>query len=414
MTTKENCELYLKYKYYYYCVGQPLVSDSAFDKFEAELRSTGDSLALKVVDLVDFPSIDVIEALGFNVDNIAPEAKSKRNETKMPHYSKMLSIQKVQCNDINNLPIHDVELFLNRQKSDYYEATLKYDGNSMNCIYRDGKLIDALTRGDGVVGLSKLNKMRLIVPNSINISGIVEVRGEVLIRKKLFREKYAKGEGFVQSERNWIAGVISKEDIDVKQFSDLTFVAYSLVRIIDGKEEYIDNAMEVLYENGFNKSYKPIVEKMYSIDDFETLHKRFLKYKEDSEFLIDGWVLKYPEKFRAKMGDNGHYWKWNLALKYESNTAIATISDIQWSLGKDGHLTPIAIFNPSVELDGVMVSKASLSNIGVLINQGATPGAIVKIKSAGEIIPAIIEIVMHSPSHSHYLEAFNNFVKNQK
>lgn len=407
---KTKCERYLKYKYYYYCVGQPLITDFEFDKFEKELRDTNDELALKVVDLVDFPSIDVIESLGFNLDNIAPEVKSKRDETKRHHYSKMLSIQKIQVNDPSNLPYHSLELFLNRQKADYYEASLKYDGNSMNCIYKNGKLVDALTRGDGKVGLSKLNKMRLIVPNTINIDGIVEIRGEVLIRKKLFRSKYAT-EGKIENERNWVAGVISKEDIDIKQFSDLTFVAYSLVKIVDGEEEYIENAMETLYENGFNNSYKPETIKMNSIDDFEKIYNHFSKYKEESEFLIDGLVLKFPEKFRSKMGDNNHYWKWCVAIKFPPTIVSTTIEDIQWELGKDGHLVPIGILKP-VELGGTVVSRVSLHNIGYIIKNKTFKNCKIALVKSGEIIPMVKDVLEASPNAHLYIKEFMNFSDN--
>lgn len=414
MNLKQKCEAYLRAKYEYYILGAPKMLDSQFDKLEEELRSTGESLALTVVDLVDFPSVDIIESLGFNIDNIAPNEKIKRNETKYKHYTPMLSIQKVQCNDENNLPYHDIELFLNRISNiKEYDVELKYDGNSMSYIYKDGKLFQCLTRGDGKLALDR-PKMKLIVPNSIPFTGVVvEIRGEVLIKKKLFRDKYADPTK-IQNERNVVAGYISTEDMDIKVINDLTFVAYSIVKIKDnGKVEYIDNSMKVLSDIGFNKKYTPIIEKLSNVSDFDSIYKKFKKYKEESPFLIDGFVIKFPEKVRAKMGDNGHYVKWGLACKFVSEEVFTKIIDIEWTCSKNAEMCPVAILEPVVLLDTI-VTRASLSNLGNIYKNKTYIGSICSLKKSGDIIPMITGVLEQSPYEKDYDKEIEDFIEKCK
>ena len=101
------------------------VPDYVFDKFEEELKSTNDDLALKVVNLVDFPSVEIIESLELDINNIAPNVKIKRNETKYNHYTQCLSIQKFQCNDEDDLPYHEIDLFLKRMSTSNYAVRIK-------------------------------------------------------------------------------------------------------------------------------------------------------------------------------------------------------------------------------------------------------------------------------------------------
>jgi DNA ligase (NAD+) len=403
---KNLCERYLKYKYQYYIIGNSELSDASFDAFEEKLKNTGDELALQVVELVDFPSVDVIESLGLDINNIAPNEKVKRNEMKYKHYTPMLSIQKVQCNDEDDLPYHEIDLFLKRMTTSKYAVELKYDGNSMSYIYKDGKLFQCLTRGDGKLALDR-PKMKLLVPNTIPIDGVVEIRGEVLIEKKLFREKYADPDK-VQNERNVVAGYISTEDIDIKIINDLTFVAYSIVKVKDDKIEYIEDSMKVLSDMGFNRKYVPKFEEMKNISDFDKIYKKFKQYKEESQFLIDGFVIKFPENLRYKMGDNGHHVKWALACKFKSEEVTTTIINIEWSYGKN-EICPVAILEPVILLD-TMVSRCSLHNLGFIINNGAFPGAIISLKKSGDIIPRLTSVVEPSPDTDEYMKQYINFI----
>lgn len=399
-------EKFLRAKYEYYILGVPTMLDSDFDKLEKKLRDLGSN----ITDLVDFPSIEELEKLGFDIDKIAPISVVKNTGIKTKHWTSMLSIQKLQANDPKNLPYHDLDLFLSRKKTSSYEVGLKFDGNSISLSYNNFKLETALTRGDGIKGIDKTHKLKLIVPNTISLDGRFEIRGEVVISKELFRKKYADPSK-VQNERNVVAGYLSDEDVDIRIINDLTFIAYSIVKIkSDGTQEYIVESMKILESLGFNKKYKPIIEYMSSSKDFDRIYNDFKKYKEDCPFLIDGIVIKYPEELRLSMGDNGHYWKWCLAIKFQSEEVSTRIISIEWRLGKDSYLTPVAILDPVVLLD-TTVTRCSLSNLGVLVNKGAFPGAVISLKKSGDIIPMLTSVLEKSKDHELYMKEFNDIKK---
>lgn len=410
MTIKEKCEKYLRYKYTYY-LGIPIISDAEFDKFEAELKSTGDELALKVTDFVDFPDTKEIEDLGLNLNEIAPELKIKRDETKYNHPKNfpMLSLEKIQVNDINNIPSTKIQNFFDRCKTDLLEITPKYDGNSLELIYENGKLIRALSRGNGLVGLDKTNKARLIVPNVIPHNGKLVVRGEVIIEEKLFNKYRTIGK--VENSRNWLAGKMGDENIDFKVIKDFSFIAYTLVEIKDEKIFHMENSMKQLLDLGFNKKHQPKVNFIKpTIDNFISAYKDFKNYREnDCPYSLDGFVIKFKESLREKMGSTTHHTKSAIAIKFESDEVETTIVDIEWSHGKNGEFCPIAILEP-VELLGTIVKKCSLNNLGFIIKNGAFPGSVITLRKAGEIIPQLTSIVALSEDHDLYIKEYENFL----
>ena len=411
MTIKEKCEKYLQYKYEYYIVGEPSVSDYEFDVFEKELISTKDELALKVTNLVDFPSIKKIEELGLDINKIAPDYKVKLDDTDYPHSTPMLSTQKIQVNDEENLPLDEVKLFFNRFPSPYFECTPKYDGNGLEALYEDGKLVRILTRGDKNFGKDKTKKLSLLFPSSIPRKGRIEVRGEVVVNENFWKENFSRNDpSNPDNGRNWIAGIIRKEDYHINELDALVFVAFSMVDITN-EPTYIENEIEELEKNGFNKTHKPFIKRISGINDFESMYYEYKKYREECEFMLDGIVIKYPENIRTKLGANDKYPKWSVAIKFIPELVSTKILSITWTLGKDGHLTPIAELEP-VELLGTMVRRASLANLGNIQRRGAYPGAIVSLKKSGEIIPMIIEVLEKSPDHDLYEKELNEFLLN--
>jgi len=409
---KEQLENYLRYKYEYYILCKPTILDSDFDKFEKnieelckDLQPDLKELYTKVLEMVDFPTIKEIEALGLNPKNIV--SFDKRDETKYPHYTPMISIQKIQVNDENDKPYDEYQLFLNRRKVDYVEGSPKYDGNGIENIYIDGKLHQALTRGDKLEGCDRTTKMKLIVPNEISFfkDKIVEVRGELVIDIKLWERKYSDPDK-PDNPRNYIGGVLNNEKYSLQEINELVYVAYSLV-VIDKqtkKIEYPDNSMELLEQMGFNQKHKPFFYRV-SPDSkgFDDIYEKFKEYREECPYLLDGIVVKMPEIVRSKMGTNNKYPYWCVAIKFESQEVSTYILDYEWTLGTNGEMTPTAILEP-VELLGTKVTRASLSNLGNIIRRGLFPGAKVAIKKSGEIIPYVTGILEKSPKHDEYLK----------
>jgi len=399
---------YLKAKYFYYIVGEPIMLDSAFDKLEDELKNINSP----VVELVDFPTEKEIENLGFKLSSIVP--KVKRDEKKYNHPTNMLSIEKIQINDEENLPENLIKNFFSRTiNSNGYECSLKYDGNGIECIYEGKKLKQILTRGDKTKGLDKTNKLKYIVPNEIpvNDNKIYQIRGEIVVDVEVWDKKYNNPEpGKVSNPRNWLAGIINRDELNMDTLNDLIFVAYDLVSIDENNIIHIENTMNKLKEFNFNQKYEPETITIFNYEDFKDMYFKMKENKENSNYLIDGIVIKYPEKLRNKLGETSHHPKWCIAIKIPSKEVETYIKDIQWNMGKNRDLTPVAILEP-VELLGTIVKKASLSNLGNMFKIGAFPGAKVSLKKSGEIIPMITNVIEKSKDHDVYLEQFNLFVK---
>jgi DNA ligase (NAD+) len=402
MRDKKKEILYLKAKYYYYIVCEPIMLDSAFDKLEAELKQMNSP----VVELVDFPTEKEIENLGFKLSFIVP--KVDRDEKKYNHPTNMLSIEKIQVNDETEFPENAIRNFLARiTNKKGFEASLKYDGNGIETIYHGKNLNQVLTRGDKTKGLDKTNKLKYVVPNTIPVDDdrIYQVRGEFVIDVDVWDKKYNNPEpGKVSNPRNFLSGIISRDELNIDTLNDLVFVAYDLVAIDkDGNIEHIPDTMNKLKEFGFNDKYEPETIMINSYDDFEKMYFDMKQNREDSNYLIDGIVIKYPEELRNKLGETSHHPKSMVAIKFPAIEVETTIIDIEWNMGKNRDLTPIAILEP-VELLGSIVRRTTLSNIGNMFKIGAFPGSRVSIRKAGEIIPQITNIIEKSPNHDEYMK----------
>jgi DNA ligase (NAD+) len=410
LSTKElkiKEELYLKAKYQYYIIGNSIMLDSTFDKLEEELKENNS----KVVELVDFPSTIELKNMGYDISNIIDT--QEKDETKYNHLTPYLSLEKIQINDEKNIPYDSIKLFLDRLLNiKQWEVSLKYDGNAQEIIYIDGKLHQALTRGDKLYGFDKTNKLKYLVPNEIPIKGKVQIRGELVLNKDLFINKYfdEKKTDTGQNARNTVAGIINRDDYNVNELQDLIYVAYDLVKIDDNNNSYnVENTMETLYDIGFNQKYKPEILYLNNISEFDDLYFKMKKLKEDSQFLIDGFVIKFEERYRNILGSTNHHSKSVIAIKFKSEETETEILDIEWSLGKNRELTPVALLKKTMLL-GTLVGRASLSNIGVIISNKYFPGAKVRLKKSGEIIPMIIALVEHSPLENEYMKQFNDFL----
>lgn len=421
MNIKEKCEEYLKHKYLYYCVGKPIISDYEFDLFEKKLRNTGDDLAIKVTEIVDFPSLETIKNLGLNINNIAPVVKVKRSLDDHKHLTPMLSIKKVQIQNEEefekNEDYNDLVLFFNKMKTDYYIAEPKFDGNGLEVIYKDGKLFQILTRGDSETGKDKTKKLSIVntIPSRIDKMGVIEVRGELLCKQKVWEQKYKsydENKETGQNSRNWVGGVVSKEDYIIEEILDLDFCAFSLVNVDGDNIEYFENESEELKKLGFNNGIDIYTKKIKDISDFRDLYFDYKNYRENiSVYQLDGIVLKYKELQRKKLSSNSKYPFWCCAIKYKAEIATSEIMDIIWTSSKNGQMTPIAIIKPTIMFDGRILRRASLSNIGTIYKNKSYVGSIVELRLAGDIIGQVVGVISPSPNEKIYDKQLEDFMK---
>jgi len=388
--------LYLRCKEKYYNGEQSELSDPEFDALEVKLKSEGSK-----------------------VPYIVGTKKLISKEEKHNHPNPMLSLEKLQVVDDNNL-LEEPEFFKRlltwMKKSAEIEFTPKYDGNALNCIYRNGVLDKVVTRGDGEKGVDKTNKMKYIVPNTISDkSPVVEVRGEGLIPLSTFVEKYAV-EGEIKNARNVLAGLLGTDDLPMEKILDIVFAAYSYTKTSSsGKLEFAHNTMMDLHMMGFNKEYSVKTAYLQTtgktdeqlIEEFTKIYQDFKSYrKNESEFLLDGIVLKYQESERYKAGETSHHPRWAMSVKFETEKVKTKILDIEWTVGTTGEINPVAILEP-IELLGTMVKKASLYNLGKIVENGTWPGAEVLIRKSGEIIPQVVTVLKRSENEDLYMQQYN-------
>lgn len=413
---KSLCEQYLRHKYLYYIKNEPEIEDYEFDEFEQELRDLNIPLINDVLELVDFPSIDEIKELKLDPKNIVDQ--NFKDIVKYPHLTPMLSTEKIKVEQGDKMPWNALKLFFSRLNVKEWTCELKYDGNGIEYLYNhDGTLRQCLTRGNKTRGLDKTLNLKHIAPQKLNVEILdikegetIEVRGEVVIDRFLWKQKYSKNDPLKpDNARNYVGGVINNESFNLQQLNDLVYVAYSLV-IVDanGSKRYIPKTLQVLESLGFNQKYKPNEITIHSIDEFEAMYFEYKKIRETHQFLLDGIVIKYPEINRNKMGETSHHPKWCCAIKFPPTIVKTTLRDYEWTLSKLGELKPVALLEP-VELDGVMVRRASAHNLGYIINKKLFPGSVVKIAKRGEIIPQIVDIESISEDADKYLEYYENF-----
>ena len=352
----ENQYLLAKQKYY---EGDPIMSDYEFDYLEDQLKLAES----QVVNIVGSQSL---------------------KDAKFNHASPMLSLNKIQVH--HNIPFPTSKFnswYLGSKiSSTLLEATPKFDGSSCNLIYENGKLEWALTRGDKEKGQNIIDKMKLIVPQTINIKDKCEIRGEVVIPIKIFEEKYAKD---YKNPRNFVAGILGRDEINEEIIKDFRFVSFESRIHTDSNFYHHPHTLEFLKENGFITS---VFIKVFEHTEFKSIYDLFAGFRKTSPYQLDGIVIKFQESERNEIGETTHHPKWAIAIKFPPMESATTIKNIIWSPGISGEFTPIGVLEP-IDLDGTTVSNVNLHNYGNIIKQGLLPGAKVIIVKSGDIIPIV-------------------------
>ena len=347
-------QLYFQAKEAYYS-GESMLSDDEFDSLEQELISMGS----------DAPHI----------------VGAEDRKAKYSHPSPMLSLAKYQASLLGVAPVESAKNWMNKFGATSFEVTPKYDGNAGNAIYQDGKLLQVLSRGNGTKGRDITDKVKHNMPETIDLKGIVEVRGEVVIKVSTFNKKYAT----FKNPRNYVAGVLNRDDNSPSVLVDLDFIPLEVRQHIDEEIRYITPRVP---------GFKHTAHTFYcGPESFQSAYDDMVEYRKNSDYQLDGFVIKAPEGLRSAWGENSHDPNWAVAIKFPPKEAITKIKSISWQYGKTGEVTPVAVMEP-VDLDGSTVSRAALFNLGYLKEKGAVPGAMVAIAKSGDIIPQITRVVV--------------------
>jgi DNA ligase (NAD+) len=289
-----------------------------------------------------------------------PESPSQKihydvvNELKkVEHNHPMLSLDKTK-------DIEEIKSFISNHD---WICMAKMDGLTCSLHYRGGRLVRAETRGNGVVGEDITHNAYKIpsIPKTIDSNYDTVVDGEIICTYENF-EKFNKD---YSNPRNFASGSIRLLDAAECAKRGLEFVAWDC-DIKDGHETLVD---KVLFFADNNFTWVPF-EYGNTLEDCVTMIKRKCQ---ELNYPIDGVVFKYNncEEYAAA-GQTAHHFKGGLAYKFYDETYKTKLRNIEWSLGRTGVLTPIAVFD-EVVIDGAKISRASLHNLSVLDNLLGTP-----------------------------------------
>ena len=351
-------ELVEKLNYYtkLYDEGRPEISDKEWDNMYFELQKLERENGIY---LEDSPT----QRVNFQVVN-------KLN--KVEHNHPMLSLDKTK--DTN-----EIQKFI--YNNDYI-AMAKMDGLTCSLKYVDGKLVSAETRGNGLVGEDILHNALQVrnIPKRIDFQDELVVDGEIICTYENFKEF----ESEYKNPRNFASGSIRLLDSKESSMRRLSFIAWDC---ISGLEKVEKLSTKLLKLNVLGFTVVPFMAGEYSIDDtISTIQS----IAQEAGYPIDGIVYKYDiiSEYEAA-GKTDHHFKGGLAYKFYDEEYETILRDVEWTMGRTGVLTPVALLEP-INIDGSEVSRASLHNISIMDELGIRyQDTKVMVYKANMIIPQI-------------------------
>ena len=347
----------------YYNTGNPIMSDAEFDNKLEELKRWEDETG---ISLANSPTKNV----GFKVLNCIKEVK---------HKTPMLSLEKCHSAD-------EIIKFANGHN---LVASIKLDGLTVRLHYKNGDLILAESRGDGIVGSDVTEHVKQFrnVPLHINKEGTYVIDGEALIKLDDFAEINKNGE--YKNSRNLASGTLSSLDTSVVKHRRLSWYAWEVVENNISENSFHSSLMEAIL-----LGFDVVPFGNVSVCNFDKLQERidrFIRVAEKHNLPQDGVVFKFDDiAYGKSLGNTSHHYRNGIAYKIFNDSVETELLDIEWTMGKTGSLCPTAIFKP-VEIEGTVVERASLHNISVMkdIMGGAWKGQHVGIYKANLIIPQV-------------------------
>ena len=368
----------VKLNKHYYDLNKPLVNDNEYDQLKADILSL--EKKYDFLESANSPS----KIVGF---------KPSKTFKKVLHKVPMLSLSNAfDEKDLVNFE-KKINNFLDQKNFNEleYSAEPKIDGISASLIFKKGKFIMGLSRGDGKEGEDITNNLMTIddIPKNIsaeNFPDEIDIRGEVFIQNNDFenlKDKFA-------NPRNAASGSLRQKNPEDTKRIPLKFIAYTFGYVnnmeIKNQSNYLQQLSEWGFKtNPFNKTLKGIKNLMKNYQEIE-------KKRNEIDFDIDGIVYKINSfDLQKRLGNVANSPRWAIAHKFSANKGISEILNIDIQVGRTGALTPVAKIKP-INIGGVVVSNATLHNEDEIIRKDIRIGDIVVVERAGDVIPHIIEV----------------------
>ncbi|KAB7889197.1 NAD-dependent DNA ligase LigA [Poseidonibacter ostreae] len=374
---KEKIEKLIKWAHAYYVEDNPQASDEEYDLLSREcLAYEQDNPALS------HPNSPNKRVGGFILDGF----------NKANHLSRMWSQE-----DVFNTK--ELEDWINRAKKvntnlEFY-CEPKFDGASLNLIYENGLLKQAITRGDGTTGEDITNNVKTIhsIPLEIKEKSLLEIRGEIVIKKadfeKINQDRLKNNEALFANPRNAAAGSLRQLDPSITAKRKLFFNVWG---IGENSLEFTRNSdmMEYIYSLGF--AHPPMTTHTKTVEGIEKLYHEIIAARNDIEMMLDGMVIKIDDlETQEELGHTVKFPRYSCAYKFPAVEKTTRIKDIIQQVGRTGVITPVAVVEPTL-IDGSTVERASLHNYDEIARLDLRINDEVIIIKSGDIIPKITKV----------------------
>lgn len=359
-----------------------------------------------------------------------------KNASKVKHTVPMLSLEKADARE-------DVERYLKKMEAagaTGFKLQAKFDGIACSAVFKNGKLVQMSTRGNGeqgedmsyLIGSSDVTVDGL--PASVDPSIAGEIRGELFLRPSEFRkmneEREARGEEPFANPRNTNAGIVKRAAGGLNgDKAKLQFVMYKTMGDHSEEEWKKNGVMDAttLTEQEWEKTGMPLPggslsvepgsgEKIDSITDKTmAVIDAFDPVREKTDLSLDGIVVKPLNEIEMdeKMGSNSHHPLSQIAWKYKGATAQSKVTGLEWTVGKSGKLTPTITYE-AVDLDGSTCTRATVHNPAILEQMGLGVGSVIEVEKVHDILPFASQVLMSPkgmrkfavPKHCPYCGSF--------
>ncbi|MDD5669221.1 MAG: NAD-dependent DNA ligase LigA [Candidatus Omnitrophica bacterium] len=374
----------------YYVLDQPEISDKEYDVLMEELE---------------------------RLENQFPQYKSEDSPTSrvgggiikgfktVRHIQKMLSLDNTYSRDELQEWDERVRKGLHGAGDVEYVVELKIDGVSANLLYRRGKLVAGVTRGDGENGEDVTQNIKTIKAIPLVLQGDIvpeeiEIRGEVYMDRvdfqSLNRERERNGDAVFANPRNAASGSLKLLDTEIMRQRHLSFFAHSL-------GEYSGNTLKTHWEflsalKDWGIRINPFSRLCGTFRDVLEYCDEFQRKRDSLSYDIDGIVVKVNAlSHRAALGVTLKSPRWAVAYKFPARQATTEVLDIKINVGRTGVITPTAELKP-VECAGVIIRNATLHNFDEIRRLGVKVGDTVLIERAGDVIPKVVKVVQNKSS----------------
>ena len=375
------------HNYQYYVLDNPIISDGEYDKL------------LKELELIEnkYP------------EYIIPESPTQRIGAQpidsfgtVTHRITMMSLANAMSEDELKAFDERLKKRLNSPEEIEYVIEPKLDGLAVELIYENGIFVNGSTRGDGNTGeeitsnLKTINSIPLILRDDIvPLPGLVEVRGEVFIRKQDFeilntKRIQANNQPFANA-RNAAAGSLRQLDPKITATRSLSIYCYQ-AGVVDGID--LNTHSEFLEQlKGWGLPVNPEIKIVKGIEKAIQFHKELEGARNEFPYEIDGSVIKVNSlPIRNKLGTRSRSPRWAIAGKFKAQQVTTVIKDIFPSVGRTGAVTPVARLEPA-EVGGVTVTNATLHNQDEIDRKDIRIGDTVIIERSGDVIPKVIKVI---------------------